>query len=216
MKIGILLSGCGLGDGSQIEEVMLTYLALDKYGVDYIAFVTNKMQYDVINHYTEKVQSEERNILVEAARIGRGRIKDIKDVKSEEIDAIILPGGLGVFKNLSTFNVDKSEFKVAEDVNKLVKDLYSDGKPICGMCSSIIIIAKSLYNIATDLRIATGNNAFIDLMKDLNAKVENCSAEEIVIDRENKVITTPAFLASQNMNEIKSGIDKMVRELKHL
>ena len=89
-----------MGDGSQIEEVMLTYLALDKYGVDYIAFASNKMQYDVINHYTEKVQSEERNILIEAARIGRGRIKDIKDVKSEEIDAIILPGGLGVFVNL--------------------------------------------------------------------------------------------------------------------
>ena len=89
-----------MGDGSQIEEVMLTYLALDKYGVDYIAFAPNKMQYDVINHYTEKVQSEERNILIEAARIGRGRIKDIKDVKSEEIDTIILPGGLGVFVNL--------------------------------------------------------------------------------------------------------------------
>ena len=216
MKIGILLSGCGLGDGSQIEEVMLTHLALDKYGVDYIAFAPNKVQYDVINHYTEKVQSEERNILIEAARIGRGRIKDIKDVKSEEIDAIILPGGLGVFKNLSTFTVDKSEFKVAGDVDKLVKDLYSDGKSICGMCSSTIIIAKSLYGIATDLRIATGNNAFIDLMKSLNVKVENCSAEEIVIDRENNIITTPAFLASQNMNEIKSGIDKMVRELKHL
>jgi len=216
LKIGILLSGCGLGDGSQIEEVMLTHLALDKYGVDYIAFAPNKVQYDVINHYTEKVQSEERNILIEAARIGRGRIKDIKDVKSEEIDAIILPGGLGVFKNLSTFTVDKSEFKVAGDVDKLVKDLYSDGKSICGMCSSTIIIAKSLYGIATDLRIATGNNAFIDLMKSLNVKVENCSAEEIVIDRENNIITTPAFLASQNMNEIKSGIDKMVRELKHL
>ena len=75
MKIGILLSGCGLGDGSQIEEVMLTYLALDKYGVDYIAFAPNKVQYDVINHYTEKVQSKERNILIESARIAEVELK---------------------------------------------------------------------------------------------------------------------------------------------
>lgn len=213
MKAGVLLSGCGLGDGSQIEEVMLVYLALDKYGIDYVSFAPNKLQYDVINHLTEEEQHEERNILVESARIGRGKIKDLKNITAENLDALILPGGLGVFKNLSNYIVKNDAFSVDDDVERLIKDFYKYKKPILGICGSIILISKCLYNVARNLKIATEGNAFVRLLSKLNVETINCPADDIVVDKANKIITTPAFLSSQNMNEIYSGIDKMVRKL---
>jgi enhancing lycopene biosynthesis protein 2 len=125
MKAGIVLSGCGLGDGSQIEEVMLLYLALDKYNIDYIAFAPDRLQYDVVNHFTEEVQDEQRNILIESARIGRGRIMNIKKASVEDLDILIFPGGIGVFKNLSNYMLEKENFKLDEDVDNLIKEFYN-------------------------------------------------------------------------------------------
>ncbi|MDK2953277.1 MAG: hypothetical protein PWQ27_660 [Kosmotoga sp.] len=216
MKVGILLSGCGLGDGTQIEEVMLTYLSLDKYGIDYITFAPNEMQHDVIDHYTEKPQNETRNILIESARIGRGKICDIREVSCKDIDAIIIPGGLGVFKNLSTFIVDKKSFTVNKNVDDLLKAMYLSKKSIAGICGAVILIAKSLSQHVSDLKVATANDAYGELLSELNVNAVNCSAKECVIDRRNKVVTTPAFLASKKMDEIMVGIDKMVKALQEL
>jgi enhancing lycopene biosynthesis protein 2 len=213
MKVGVLLSGCGLGDGSQVEEVMLTYLALDKYGIDYTAIAPDKLQFDVINHMTEKEQNEGRNILIESARIGRGRIKNLKMAMDEELDALILPGGLGVFKNLSDYIIKRENFKVDESVKELICKFYKAKKPVLGICGSVILIPKSLEGMGKRIKIATTNNAYENLLASLNCELQNCKANEIVFDKENKVISTPAFLASQNMNEVYEGIDRMIKKL---
>ena len=97
MKYLVLLAGCGLGDGSCIEEVILTYTALDQHGCDYTP-VAEGVSVPSIDHLTEQT-AEKRNILIEAARIGRGRIREIREIDFEEYGALIIPGGLGLLNN---------------------------------------------------------------------------------------------------------------------
>src|SRR4030067_1359464 len=141
-RIGILLSGCGVQDGGEIHESVITMLAIDKAGAEVVCIAPNKEQMDVVNHLTGNPMSEKRNVLVEAARIARGEICDVKDVKVNELDAIILPGGFGAAKNLSTFAKEGANCKVDESVAKLLCDIHSAGKPIGAICIAPVVIAK--------------------------------------------------------------------------
>ena len=67
MKCLVLLAGCGLGDGSCIEEVILTYAALDRYGCDYTP-VAEDISVPSVNHLTEQL-ADNRNVLLESARV---------------------------------------------------------------------------------------------------------------------------------------------------
>lgn len=217
MSIGVLLSGCGIGDGSQIEEVMLTYLALDKYGIDYICLAQDKNQYHTFDHFNERIEeSENRNVLKESARIGRGNIKALHDISIDELDGLILPGGLGVFKNLSNYLLEKENFIIDKDVDKLIKDMYLSEKPIAAMCAATVLIAKSLVNESKQLKLCTSNNAHRKILEINNVIVKEISSTEAYVDKENRIVTTPAFLGTQNLYEMKIGIDEMVKELKAL
>src|SRR3990167_1262858 len=103
LRVGVVLSGCGVFDGSEIHESVLTLLALDRAGAQAIFFAPNKNQSEVINHLTGEVAQETRNVLVESARIARGSIRDIREARAADLDAVILPGGWGAVKNLSDF-----------------------------------------------------------------------------------------------------------------
>lgn len=215
MSIGILLSGCGIGDGSQIEEVILTYLALDKYGMDYICLAQDKDQYHTMNHFNERIEeNENRNVLKESARIGRGRVKALHEVNADELDGLILPGGLGVFKNLSNYVLENENFIVDKDVDKLIKDMHLSKKPIGAMCGAIVLVAKSLGSTEKQLQLCTSNNAHRKILEKNNVIVKEISSTEAYVDMQNRIVTTPAFLGTQNLYEMKIGIDKMVKELK--
>lgn len=213
MRVAVLLSGCGVGDGSQIEEVMLIYLALDKYGVDYTVSAPDKLQFDVINHVTESRQDAVRNVLVESARIGRGRTVEVDALTLEELDALVLPGGLGVFKNLSNYVSERHSFDVDPAIKGLIHRFHQEEKQILAMCASIVLVAKSLEEMGCALKLATANDAYKDLLIDLGCEPINCEATEVVFDEKNRVISTPAFLASKNMSDIYEGINGMVEKL---
>lgn len=207
MTIGILLSGCGIGDGSQIEEVILTYLALDKYGLDYVPFAPNKNQAQVLDHLSESVCTDEtRSVLLESARLGRGKIQSVDQIKTENLSALILPGGLGVFQNLSG---DPS-------VLGLIQEVHQAGKPIGAMCAAVVLVAQYLGTKEKRLRLSTANNAHVESLRKHHALIEQVSACECVVDKENRIISTPAFLASQNLADLQIGIDKLVQELSSL
>ena len=143
-KIGVILSGCGVNDGSEIHEAVLTLLAIDKHGAEAVCMAPDMEQADVIDHLAGKPASEKRNVLVESARIARGNIRSLKDVKAADIDAVVLPGGFGAAKNLSTFAKDGPGCKVQGDVERLLKEMHEAGKPIGALCIAPAVLAKAL------------------------------------------------------------------------
>lgn len=146
-KVAVILAGCGPKDGSEIQETLTLLLALDQHNIEYHCFAPNENQYHVINHVTGEVMDESRNVMVEAARIVRGDIAPIEMFKAEDFDALLFPGGFGAAKNLFTYAIDGADFTVNKYVEKAIKDMHAQNKPIGAMCIAPIMIAKVLGNV---------------------------------------------------------------------
>src|SRR3972149_7208422 len=193
-KIGVVLSGSGVYDGSEIHESVLTLYFLDKFGATTVMMAPNVDQAHVVNHLTGEVsQGERRNVLVEAARIARGNIKDIKNVRAADIHALIFPGGYGAAKNLSSFAFDGVHCKVNEDVANLAREAYRLGKPIGAICIApammVMIIGEAIpleLTIGTDKETANAINT-------MGSRHINCTVGNIVVDSKHKVISTPVY-----------------------
>ena len=120
-KIAIILSGCGVYDGAEIHETVLTLLRLSQQGAQVQCFAPDKPQMHVINHLTGEEMPEQRNVLVESGRITRGQSRDVRELKAADFDALIMPGGFGVAKNLSDFAVKGADCTVDADVLAAIK-----------------------------------------------------------------------------------------------
>ena len=211
-KIVVLLSGCGVMDGSEIHEAVLTLLALDKEGIEYICVAPNKDQNKVINHLTNQSINEKRNMLVESARIARGNIKDIIDLNPKDIDAVILPGGFGAACNLSTFASEGSSAKVLPEVENFLKKVHKLKKPIGAICIAPNIIAK-LFG-AEKVEITIGNDETTARnLEVMGAKHISKLVNDIVIDNKNLVVTTPAYMLAKRPKEVEVGVTKLVKAI---
>ncbi|HHG74414.1 MAG TPA: isoprenoid biosynthesis glyoxalase ElbB, partial [Persephonella sp.] len=155
MKVGVLLSGCGVFDGAEIHEATLTLYFLDREGVEIVCMAPNIPQKEVINHLNGEKMDETRNVLVEAARIARGDIKDINEVSADDIDALIMPGGYGVAKNFSTFLEKGAEADIIPEVKRLLVEMFEKGKPIGAVCISPVIVAAALREAKVKLTIGS-------------------------------------------------------------
>ncbi|NOZ93834.1 MAG: isoprenoid biosynthesis glyoxalase ElbB [Acidobacteria bacterium] len=212
-KVGVILSGCGVYDGSEIHEAVITMLALDRAGAEMIICAPDMPQMHVVNHLTGEVaEGETRNVLVESARIARGAIKDIAQVSADEMDALILPGGFGAAKNLCDFAVKGAACDVHPEVARLVRDVHAQGKPVAAVCIAPALVAKVLGDESPELTIGTDAET-AGALESMGAKHVSCPVRELVVDRERKLITTPAYMLAQNMSEAAEGIEKTVRTL---
>ena len=197
-KIGVVLSGCGVYDGSEIHEAVITLLAIARSGAQAICYAPDKAQTDVINHLTGEAQAESRNVLVEAARIARGEIQPLANARADALDALIVPGGFGAAKNLSNFASQGSECEVDSDLKALALAMHQAGKPLPKIFSIPLRVT-----IGTDLDTA-------DAVEEMGAEHVPCPVDDIVVDEDNKVVTTPAYMLAQNIAEAASGIEKLV------
>ena len=210
-KIGIVLSGCGVNDGSEIHEAVITMLELDKAGADMLLMAPNIDQLHVINHATGEEMDDSRNVLVESARISRGDIEDIAVVTSENVDALIFPGGFGVAKNLSDYAMADVECSVNPDVLRLSREVHNEGKPIGAICIAPAIMATILSG-ETELTVGFDEQTASDIDA-MGAKHVLCPVDEIVVDKEKKVVSTPAYMEAQSIKEAALGIEKLVAEI---
>ena len=214
-KIGVVLAGCGVYDGSEIHEAVITLLAIDRAGAEAVCMAPDVNQMHVINHLTgEESQGEVRNVLVESARIARGAIQDIATVKADDIDALYFPGGFGAAKNLSDFAVKGENCNVHPEVKRLVKEFAEKQKPQGVACIAPAMFAKIYEGESVHPTLTIGND------KDTSEKIEkmgshhqDCAVQDIVLDAENKIVSTPAYMLGQNISEVAEGIEKSVREL---
>ncbi len=211
-KVGVVLAGCGVFDGAEIHESVLTLLALEKAGVEAVCMAPDKEQLHVINHLTGEVADESRNVLVESARIARGNVRDLASVSADELDALVVPGGFGAAKNLSKFAVEGPGSEVDAGMKKLVEDMNAAGKPIGFICISPAVGAQILGKTGVEVTIGTdeGTAAAVETT---GAKHVSCGVTEIHVDNERKVVSTPAYMLGQNILEVSEGIGKLVETL---
>jgi enhancing lycopene biosynthesis protein 2 len=210
-KIGVVLSGCGVNDGSEIHETVITMLELDKAGADMVLMAPNIDQMHVVNHYTGQEMDEYRNVLMESARIARGDIKDMAEVSSKDVDALIFPGGFGVAKNLSDYAMAGADCSVNPDVIRLTKEVHEDKKPIGVMCIAPAMMAKILGE-ETEMTIGFDEQTSSDIDA-MGAKHILCPVEDIVVDMKKKIVSTPAYMEAKRIKEAAEGISKLVAEV---
>ena len=207
-KIAVILSGCGVYDGAEIHESVITLLRLDQRGAQVQCFAPNIAQLHVINHLTGEEMPESRNVLVESARIARGNIKDIREADVEDFDALIMPGGFGAAKNLSNFAVEGAGCTVQPEVLALAEAFAEAGKPVGLICISPALAAK-IYGPGVTCTI--GNDAdTAAAMNKMGATHKDCAVSDIVEDKARKLVCTPAYMLAQSISEAASGINKLV------
>ncbi|AUU99752.1 isoprenoid biosynthesis glyoxalase ElbB [Phytobacter ursingii] len=207
-KIGVVLSGSGVYDGSEIHEAVITLLAIAREGAEAVCFAPDKRQTDVINHLTGEPMSESRNVLIEAARIARGAILPIAQASINDLDALIVPGGFGAAKNLSSFASRGSECVVDPDLKLLVLGMHQAGKPLGFICIAPAMLPK-IFDFPLRLTIGTDIDT-AEVLEDMGAEHVPCPVDDIVVDEDNKVVTTPAYMLAQNIAEAATGIEKLV------
>lgn len=211
-KVGVLLSGCGVFDGSEIHEATLTLLFLDRAGAQAVCMAPNVDQFHVINHLNQDETGERRNILAESARIARGEIQDVADVKAGDLDALIMPGGFGSAKNLSDFARKGADATVEPGVARLIGEMADAGKPIGAICIAPAMLTKALAHrkpvvtIGNDLGTASAIEA-------MGGQHQNCVVEDICIDKANKIVSTPAYMLGPGIKDVAAGIEKLVNQV---
>jgi len=210
MKFAVVLAGCGVYDGAEIHEAVMTLLAIVNNGGEYQVFAPNVMQHHVINHLTGDIMRESRNVLVESARIARGKIKPLIDYRVEDFDALIFPGGFGVAKNLCSYAFDNIDMKIDRVVEKAVKDTYAAGKPIGALCISPVLITRILGKVEVTIGNDPATAADIKAMGGDHTVTKN---GEIIIDRKNKLVTSPCYMLDATVSDIATGTDKTVKAL---
>mgnify|MGYP000440779177 FL=1 len=223
MKIGVLLSGNGVFDGSEIHESVFTLLAIDENNAEAVCFAPDIDQHHVLNHITGDEMEESRNVLIESARIARGNIKDLKEISAEDIDALILPGGFGAAKNLTKWAFEGPDGEILPDVKRIINEMVQHGKPVCGLCMGPTVIAKALEGSGVKASLTVGSteaaspyeiDAISAGMEKTGANVIMKEVTEIMVDESNKIVTAPCYMMeatiSQIRNNIKMAVDQTI------
>lgn len=211
-KVGVLLSGCGVFDGTEIHEAVLTLLTLDRAGAEIICMAPDIDQMHVINHVTQEVTGEKRNVLVESARIARGEIRNLKDVPASDLDALIMPGGLGAAKNLSDFAIKGPDASVHPEVKRILQEMVSAGKPVGAICIAPATLTKALSGKKPEVTIGNDQQT-ASAIEAMGGTHKTCTVDMIHIDQKNKIVTTPAYMLGPGIKDVAVGIEKLVNQI---
>ena len=210
-SVGVILSGCGYLDGAEIHESVCTLLALDRAGVTIRCYAPN-IDFDVVDHRTGKLTGERRNALVEAARIARGDIDDVANADASKLDALILPGGGGASKVLSTFASEGEDCSVNEHVAGLLREMHAAGKPIGAICIAPVVVARALGHEHPTLTIGSDART-AEALEGMGCTHTDCPTTRFVVDRENRIVSTPAYMLGPSIDNVQQGIEKTVGEV---
>jgi len=225
MKIGVLLSGCGVYDGAEIQEAVLTLLAIEEIDAEAVCISVNKNQHHVINHLTGEEMPEQRNMLVESARIARGSVKNISEVAPADIDALIIPGGFGSAKNFTTWAFNGPDGDILPEVKLFLVNLVNIGKPIAALCVSPVVLAKALQgsSIHSEMTIGTDKEKSPYDIQEFSNGLAQCGTEtimksvrEINIDKINKIVTAPCYMMDASILDVRKNIRSAVESLRDL
>jgi enhancing lycopene biosynthesis protein 2 len=211
-RVGVLLSGCGAFDGSEIHEAVLTFLALDRHGAQIVCAAPDMPQLHVVNHLTTDEMSDTRNVLVESARIARGSIIDLKDLTTDRVDALILPGGFGSVKNLSDFAVRGPQAAVQAEVLRILQQMMAAGKPIGAISIAPATLVRALAEHRPEVTIGADEKTAAAIAT-MGGRHLICQADQIHVDKRLKIVTTPAYMVAPRIKDVAIGVEKLVCEV---
>ncbi len=209
-QIAVILAGCGHQDGSEIHEATLTLWAIHKHGADYHCFAPDIQQHHVLNHITGQEMDETRNVLVEAARISRGNIQDLNMLKAKNFDGLVIPGGFGAAKNLSSYAFDGADCTVNKELERIVQEVHAAGKPIGALCIAPVVLARVLGDVT--LTIGQDETTADNIVR-MGGKHSATMQGEIVVDTANKLVTTPCYMLDSRVDQIGQGADNLVKAM---
>lgn len=209
-RVGVILSGCGFLDGSEVHESVLTLMHLDRHGVEIVCMAPGGNQADVVDHVAKQpVEGAARAMLVEAARIARGQITPLAKVDPNTLDAVVMPGGFGAAKSLSNFAVRGAAGSANSDVARLLQALHGAGKPIGAICIAPAVVAMVLGKSKPKLTI--GDDAgTAKALEQLGAVHVPCAVSDCVIDADQRIVSTPAYMFDARVHDVATGIGKLV------
>ena len=211
-RVAVVLSGCGFYDGAEIYEATLTLLHLSQAGAQVQCFAPDIAQMHVVNHLTgEIVANETRNMLVESARIARGNIKPMTEARVQDFDALVVPGGFGAAKNLCDFAVNGASLIVQKDFLSFAQAMHKAGKPAGLICIAPVMAAAICgAGVKTTIGNDAGTAAAVNAT---GAQHCECAVQDICVDHDKKLVTTPAYMLAQSIAEAYEGIGKLVKEV---
>jgi enhancing lycopene biosynthesis protein 2 len=209
-NFAVVLSGCGVYDGAEIHEAVLTLLAIDKAGATFQCFAPDIRQHHVVNHVNGKEMAESRNVLVESARIARGNIRPLSAFTAAGYDALIFPGGFGAAKNLCNWAVAGDNCTVNSDVAAAIKAMTGAGKPVGAMCISPVIFARLFKGID----LTTGNDpASRNFIEKSGNKYKPTKHGEVIVDQSRNLFTTPCYMLEASISQIAEGTENLVKAM---
>jgi enhancing lycopene biosynthesis protein 2 len=210
-NVGVILSGCGVMDGSEVHEAVLVLLSLSQRGATFQCMAPDK-PVPAMNHVTKKPEKEQRNVLAESARIARGEIVKLSEVKGDQYDAFILPGGFGAAKNLCNFAAEGSQCEADPDVERVLREAYEAKRPLGFACISPVIAAKVFGTEQPKLTIGRDDETAAGITA-MGAVHVTCDVKDIVADETHRIVSTPAYMEAKNLTELHVGIDKLVAQV---
>jgi len=213
-RVGVVLSGCGVFDGSEIQEASSALIALDRRGATVICMAPRGNQAEVIDHVTQKPEKSKRDILSESARIARGKIRDIAEVSADDLDVLIFPGGFGAAKNLSTYATEGKNCKVNPAVQKLIEELHAAHKPIGLACIAPVLAARVLGAKGVRPKLTIGHDpATAAAIEAMGGSHQDTPPSGVAVDTDNRLVSTPAYMNDVGPWIVYLGIERMIEEV---
>jgi len=197
-RVGVLLSGCGTHDGTDVGEAILTLLELERRGVRPVPLAPPGPQMHVVDHTSgAEAEGEVRDMATEAARLTRGRIGRLGETPAEGLGALIIPGGSGTAKNcLQGFLQPGVARTLRPEVESLLRHFLAARKPI------------GLLSVANFLLVGMVDSPVLPARAGM-------PAEPLVVDPEHRLVYAPAFLTAGTLAEVGEGVAGLVELVLH-
>jgi len=214
-KVAVVLSGCGVMDGSEIHEAVGVLMHLSRAGAPYEFFAPDIAQMHVVDHLQgAPAPGETRNVLHEAARIARGNIKPLTQLHARDFDAVFFPGGFGAAKNLCDFATKGAACRVEPQTERVIKEFHAAGKPI-GMCCIAPAIAARVLGTGAGgpgCSVTIGDDTgAAKAIADMGSRNIAKPVTEANVDEKNNLITAPAYMyGDAPIHKVFVGIGQMV------
>lgn len=216
VRVAVILSGCGFLDGAEIRESVLALLSLSKLGADASIFAPDIDQHHVVNHLTGEEVKEKRNVLVESARIARGKVEALDKLDAANFDALVIPGGFGVAKNLSDLAFKGKDASVLPQFKKAIEQFLAQKKPIGAICIAPAVLVAAVGKSAHPLVTIGNDKGVAAAIEAMGGRHENCATDAIAYDAANRIVSCSAYMRDDSLARIADGIEKCVTQVVEL